>query len=150
MAYAERTTVSSEKSKEELRKIIYKNEGSNFRIAEEDTKALLMFSLHDRIIRFIISFPSTSDFMKPPKRGARRSKNSAEAAYEQERRRRWRSLILAIKAKFELVNGGIMSFEEEFLPYILLPSGETVAEAALTQIADAYSTGNIKPIKLIP
>ena len=41
-------------------------------------------------------------------------------------RQRWRALNLAIKAKLEAVESGIVTFDQEFLAHIVGPSGQTV------------------------
>ena len=61
----------------------------------------------------------------------------------QEVRRRWRALALSIKAKLETVESGIAEFETEFMPYMVLPNGKTVAENILPEIERAYSTGKM-------
>lgn len=73
--------------------------------------------------------------------GRARTEGSARDAYEAEYRRRWRSLGLLIKAKLAAVADGIVEFETEFLPHIVLPTGETVAALARPAIALAYETG---------
>lgn len=58
-------------------------------------------------------------------------------------RRRWRALSLSIKAKLETVASGISEFETEFMAYMVLPNGKTVAENILPEIARAYETGKM-------
>jgi hypothetical protein len=60
-----------------------------------------------------------------------------------EERRRWRAMLLVIKAKLEIVATGSSSFEREFLADILLPDGSTVGDVAVKQIADSYKTGGM-------
>ena len=151
MAYASGTEVTIDRSKSELKRIVYKYGASNYKYAEEEDRAMVMFSKEARIIRFVITFPPPEDkqFTHTPGRGTKRTQAAAYHEYEAEQRRRWRSLILAIKAKFELVESGIASFEEEFLPYILLPNKQTVAEMVLPNVADAYSKNKVQ-ISLMP
>lgn len=51
-----------------------------------------------------------------------------------------------VKAKLEAVQSGIATFEEEFLSYIVLPSGRTVAEEAMPAIDEMYKTGSTVPL----
>ena len=152
MAYASRTEVTVDRSKGELKRIVYKSGASNYKYAEEEDRAMVVFSKEARIIRFVIGFPppESRQFTHTPGRGTARTQVAAYKEYEMEHRRRWRALILAIKAKFEVVESGIASFETEFMPYILLPNNQTVAEAALPSIEEAYATGKMKKIRLIP
>jgi len=52
-----------------------------------------------------------------------------KAWVERESMRRWRCLVLAIKAKLEAVESEIFSFEEEFLAHIVNEAGVTVYQA---------------------
>jgi hypothetical protein len=66
-----------------------------------------------------------------------------------EEKRLWRSLLMTIKAKLEVVQSGISSFEFEFLPYTLLPSGQTFAEASeAPQFQEALSASSLPPMML--
>ena len=62
---------------------------------------------------------------------------------------RWRALLLVVKAKLEAVEAEIATFEEEFLPHIVLPNGRTVGEMALPEIERAYQGGRT-PALLLP
>ena len=55
---------------------------------------------------------------------------------EQEVRRRWRALLLVIKAKLEAVESGISTMDSEFLAFVVLPSGMTFGEWAAPQLND--------------
>ena len=57
--------------------------------------------------------------------------------------RRWRALLLLCKAKLELVASGHSNFEREFLADILLPNGETVADAMVPRLELAYRDGTM-------
>lgn len=56
-------------------------------------------------------------------------------------RQRWRALALVIKAKLEAVETGIVSFEQEFLPHLVLPNGGTVHEWLAPQMEAVYDKG---------
>jgi hypothetical protein len=53
---------------------------------------------------------------------------------------------LAVKAKLEVVESGISTFEDEFMPHIVLPSGQTVSEWMGPQITAAYLSGLMPPM----
>ena len=69
-----------------------------------------------------------------------------DKAWEQAQRSAWRALNLVIKAKLESVKAGIFTFEQEFLPHILLPNGQTVGEFMVPQIETAYQGGQMPPL----
>ena len=73
----------------------------------------------------------------------RRTQAQAEKEYEQAVRQRWRALALAIKAKLEMVESGITTLEQEFLAYIVLPSGQSVGEWLAPQMERADITGRM-------
>lgn len=144
MAYAEGTQVSIERSKTELKKTIYKYGGSGYEYIEREDKAGVQFRIANRVIRFVVKFPppDAKQFHKTPT-GRSRKVAAAWSEYEAEQRRRWRALILSIKAKFEAVESGIASAEDEFLPYTVLPDGSTVAENVAPMVQQAYDTGKL-------
>jgi len=54
---------------------------------------------------------------------------------EQEERRRWRALLLVVKAKIEAVRTGIAIFEEEFLAHIVDENtGRTVGQILVPRL----------------
>jgi hypothetical protein len=140
--YAERTEVPADRSKSEIERILMRYGATGFLYAMEERRAAVIFQANNRRIRFILPLPDPSDFARTPKGRSRRGR-SAEEAHAQEVRRRWRALSLSIKAKLETVESGIAEFETEFLPYVVLPNGKTVAEYTGPQIAAAYETGKI-------
>jgi len=66
--------------------------------------------------------------------GRARTPDAAKRAYEQEVRRRWRSLVLAVKAKLVAVQDEIATFEQEFLAYAVAADGKTVGEHIIPQL----------------
>lgn len=54
--------------------------------------------------------------------------NKTEKQYEQELRQRWRILYMSMKMKFEEIDAGVISFEDQFLAQMSLPDGTTVAD----------------------
>lgn len=150
MSYASGTEVSVDRSKGELKRVIYKNDGANFQYGETDARILIQFQKENRLLRFVIEFPPPDDdrFVHTPT-GRSRTQAAAWKEYEAEQRRRWRALILCIKAKFEIVESGIAEFEEEFMPYIVLPNGQTTAEMVRPMIAEAYETGKMPKARML-
>lgn len=150
MKYASDTTVSSEKSQAEIRTILNRYGASKFGYLEEENRAAIMFEIHNRRIRFILPLPSRTDkeFTHTPVQGYLRDIAAQHKAYEQAIRQRWRALALAIKAKLEAVESGIATFEEEFMAYVMLPSGQTVGEWMQPQIAASYQSGKMPPLML--
>jgi hypothetical protein len=57
---------------------------------------------------------------------------------------------LVIKAKLEAVEGGITTFEDEFLAHIVLPDGQTVAHHVRPRIEAVYSSGEVQALLPTP
>lgn len=60
---------------------------------------------------------------------------------EQAHRQKARALLLVIKAKLESVESGVETFEQAFLPNVVMADGATVYERIAAPIADEYRTG---------
>jgi len=58
----------------------------------------------------------------------------------------WRALALVVKAKLGAVESHIATFEQEFLPYTVLPNGRSVGEEVLPLAEQAYSVGSVEPL----
>lgn len=145
MTYADNTSVSVEKSRAEVERTLARYGASAFGYMTEAGRAVIMFEAHDRRIRFDLPLPRPDErrFTHTPGRNTARSSQQALAAWEQACRQRWRALALAVKAKLEAVEAGIAEFEDEFLAYITLPSGQTMGQVARPAIAHAYDTGSM-------
>ena len=144
--YAKNTNVSSELSRLEIEKILVKYGAENFAYATTAGKALIGFTMHERQVKFILPLPRKEDFKYTPT-GRDRTENSQYEAWEQACRQRWRALKIVIQAKLEAVECGISVFEDEFMPNIVLPGGQTVGDFMRTQIAEDYISG--KPPALL-
>lgn len=144
--YAENTSVSSDKSRNEIESTLRRYGADQFMYGWEIDQAVVAFRAHGRNVRFRLPMPNPKarEFTHTPERGNQRSPAQAEAAYEQAVRQRWRALALVIKAKLEAVEAEITVFEDEFLAHIMLPDGSTVGEWARPQLAIAYE-GNTMP-----
>jgi hypothetical protein len=148
MAYAGKTKVGIEASQSEIRKIISRYGATRFASMDEPGLSVIMFEVHDRRVKFSLTMPDISEFALTPGRRAKRSKDSQFDAWEQACKARWRSLALSIKAKLVAVEDNIAMFEQEFLEYVVLPSGQTVGEYVRPQIEQAYLTGKMP--KMLP
>lgn len=147
MKYAKDTQVSVEKSKIEIEQTVTRYGASQFMSGWKENSAMIGFKMKERNIRFILPLPLRSEkrFTKD-KYGHSRPESKAIELWEQEQRQRWRALALAVKAKLEVVESGISTFEDEFMAHIILPSGQTVAEWMGPQIRTAYETGLMPPM----
>lgn len=132
--YAATTTVPIEKTQGEIRKLLGKQQAKAFSIMEGDNKAALIFELQNRRIVFKLPMP------KPPQN------ERSRGTYEQLCRSKWRGLLLVLKAKFEAVESGITTLEEEFLAHVMLPDGRVFGEWAIPQLQESYENQQMPPL----
>lgn len=144
--YAEGTSVTPERSQQEIGAILRRYGATSYAAAWDEGRAMVAFGAHSLHVRMILDIPSPEDpeFRTTPS-GRTRDAASRRAACEAEERRRWRAMALAIKAKLEAVETGITTFEDEFMAHIVLPDGSTVAEHVAPAIRRAYAAGSIAP-----
>ena len=121
MAYATGTDVSIIRSIGELDKLLAKHGATGFAYGRDDHTA------RTRVM------PS----------GRPRDLSAATQFADAEEKRRWRSLVLVVKALLVGVADGVINLSDAFLPYTVLPSGETVGEWAGPQLDTAYATAQM-------
>lgn len=137
MSFAEGTSVPVTRTKAEIEALVSKYGATRFASGwDKDNKAAISFALHGRLVRFVLQLvddeaakkkaPKRSNW-SPPAEGVWRKWKDAE------NRRLWRCLLLAIKAKLEVVASGISAFDEEFLAHIVTAENVTVYEAMKLQ-----------------
>jgi hypothetical protein len=147
--YASGTEVPVDRSQAEIRRTLKRYGVTRSTFNEAPGAASVEFVGHGRMVRFVINLPDPADerFTLTPT-GRDRAAAAARQAFDQAERQCWRALNLLIKAKLEAVEAGVQSFEDEFLPYTLLPGGATVADALRDPVACSYATG--APLQLPP
>lgn len=120
--FAEGTKVPPERSRAEIERLVRKRGARSFGSYTTPEGTSILFEIRNRRIRFVLPLP--------------------KGTTEREECRRWRCLLLSVKAKFEAVDSGIVSFDEEFLAHIVVPdSEETVGSRMGPAIAAAYERG---------
>jgi len=133
--YASQTTVSVAKSKAEIEDTLQRYGCSGFLSGWMDDTAMISFQVNDRKVKFLLQMPNkrAEEFTKTDT-GKKRKPEAAYKSWEQGCRQRWRALALAIKAKLEAVECGIVTFDEEFLAHIVTPGGQTVGQEVIPMI----------------
>lgn len=148
MAYASGTNVSEDRSRQEIERNLRRYAGDDFdefvyRSGREE--AAVGFKLRGLHFVIAVKMPLQAEFQTTPT-GKTRKNNTAFTAWEQECRRRWRSLAAVVKAKLVAIEDGVATFESEFMPYILMGDGQTLAQRLAPAIEHAALDG--KPLML--
>lgn len=151
MPYAQGTSVPVEKTKAEIETLLRKRGSGRFGTVEDGPRALVMFELNGKAVRFTMPLPKREAFARRENvpQWHRRHERTPEEQYklwEQACRQKWRALLLGIKAKFVDIDNEIESFEEAFLPFIVMPDGKTVGEHVLPSVEKAYLSGKSMPL----
>lgn len=137
--YAGDTSVSVERSKADIEALLRKHGAEGYHSGWQAASNVapgwdsIEFLWQGKVIRFKLTRPALNDATLQKTLQTVRDKG---AYLEQLSRQRWRLLLLVVKAKLEAVEGGVVVFEEEFLPFIVDPvSGKTVGEILLPRLA---------------
>lgn len=150
--YAAETTVSQERSRAEIEEIVLRYGADQFMSGWEGNRALIGFRADGRFVRFVLTLPDRNErqFTHVKMRGFTKTRSEGQAIkhWEQAVRQRWRAMLLSIKAKLESVASKIETFEEAFMPHIVLPGGRTMSETILPQLEEVYRTGELP--RLLP
>ena len=145
--YAATTTVSVEKSKAEIERLLTKYGCGQFTTGTDrvQLRAQVQFALESRIVRFVIALPDPADEAYQYRTVARCAKEML-----QDERQRWRALFLSLKARLVSWDEHIETFEEAFMAHIVLPDDRTVGQAVIPSIVAAYETGKMPVDRLLP
>ncbi len=147
MSYAQGTEVPVERSEAELKRLLVKHGASHIGYLSGPDETVLVFVMRERRIRQTVKHPDPADYQTTPT-GRTRSTSDVISAVDRELRRRWRALVLIVKAKLELVAEDPDRFEAEFLADTVLPDGHTVGELLLQRIAQTSQRGEKQPLLL--
>lgn len=141
--YAAQTGVPADRSRAEIEQTLQRWGASGFMYGWQEQSAVVAFIVDGRQVRFVLPLPDRADpeFARTPAKRQLRDPEQRLAAWEQATRQRWRALALVIKAKLEAVETGIVTFEQEFLPHLVLPDGGTVHDWIAPQMEQVYRSG---------
>ena len=150
--YATTTAVPVEKTKAEIEGLLRKYGATAFVSGWDPTQAAIQFEMQGRRIMMVMPQPIPSDRAFTHKVDARSGREkpvsqvAATAAWEQACRSSWRSPRLLVQAMLEAVEAEILTFEQVFLPFTVLPDGRTVNEAIQPEVERAYAIGSFSPM----
>lgn len=133
--YAEGTSVPVERSQTEINRVLAKFGADQFAQASssQPPAVLIGFRAKGKLIKFHLPMPDGKEFRGTP--------IQIEKQFQAECRRRWRALLLVLKAKLEAVDSGITTFEQEFYAHMVLPGGMTVYEMTHDHVDRSLESG---------
>lgn len=145
--YAATTDVSPDRRRTEIEKTLARYGATAFGYATTGDKAQVVFELNGRRMRLDVALPDRNSRDITHLAGAQshraRSEGAARARYEQVVRQRWAALSLWIKAQCEAIDSEVVTAEQAFLGWLVLPDNRTLAEKIAPQIEAAYSSGQM-------
>lgn len=132
--YASETRVPIERTKTEIERTLMRYGADGFYYGTATKGASIGFKYKNRVVKLNIPLPEREKFS---------SNQSGEIAQQKEFRRLWRVLLLWLKASLELVDSGLVTFEDVFLAQTCLPGGQTVAQVLQPQFAAMLTDGKM-------
>jgi hypothetical protein len=112
--YVRGASISASASQTEIANMLTGSGASGFRCTCEDGRAAINFRSGGRAFRIVLALPrETVEPLAPSSTG------DAPKAAQEAARRRWRQLSVLIQAKLDAVALGIVTFDQEFLAYML-------------------------------
>jgi hypothetical protein len=126
--FAEGTAVDVTKSRMEVEQLLAKHGAAQVLIGSDSVtrQGFVGFTLEGRQYRMLVP--------------ARDAKKGHEQQVDRER---WRALVLILKAKLEVVASEMVTVEQEFLAYMVLPNGKTVGVEVAPMLSAAYDGGSM-------
>ncbi len=142
--FAEGTKVPVETTKSELERLLRAYGADAIVMGWDGDVSTVAFRLQGRHVRYAVERPTHSETVVTHyQSGKPRRREHFSEAIAAEHRRRWRALLLIVKAKLELIAAGDASFDEEFLAHTMLADGSTVGDWIAPQIEETYRSGSM-------
>ena len=134
--YAAKTEVTPDRRRSEIERTLTRYGATAFGYAASRTDAQIMFELGGRQMRFDVPLPDRAEYghMAP---------TVGDRAHAQAVRQRWAALSLWIKAQCEAIDSEIVTAEQAFLGWVVLPDGQTLGEKLHPQLDDVYGSGDM-------
>lgn len=141
--YAQNTKVASASTLTEIQSLLARRGVRDFGQMTSDGAATVFFRKDGVNYKMSLPYPDpdSTEFTHTPQTQERRAEETRWRFYEQEVNRRFRALLIVIKAKLVAVDEGIVTFESEFLAHAVLSDGRTMMEHAQPALEAAGSGG---------
>ena len=113
--YAKNTTVPVARSKQKIEELLVSYGIEESFMGRSPRGDGIGWKYKGKVYKMNVPTPNQNDF-------------NTENQYQQAIRQRWRILYMSMKMKFEEIDAGVISFEDQFLAQMSLPDGTTVAD----------------------
>ena len=144
--YAATTNISPEQRRAEIERTLARYGATAFGYATTGDRAQVIFELNGRRMRLDVALPDRKDkqfthLERSPWR--ERSESEAQRRYDQSVRQRWAALSLWIRAQCEAIDSEVVTAEQAFLGWVVLPDGLTLGEKLHPQLDAVYGSGEM-------
>lgn len=143
--FAADTEVPIDRSQAQIKSLLIAYGAVETGIYESGARHVVAWGMQGMRLRMGFAVPALEAFAVDGRKHAR-SVPERQVALDKELRRLWRALLLVLKAKLEATRSGIVSFEDEFMPHIILPGGSTMGEQLRPQLAQIAASGKLPPL----
>lgn len=157
-AYAANTYVPVERSRAEIDGLLSKNGATSVAILNdtESNVAAFAFTIKGARYRVELPLPVLADVTparnkEPPgwwRLSVEQKQRKLDELLAQARKTRWRTMLLLLKSKLEIVRLGLSSVEREFMADMVLPSGKTAYEALAVVMRNGLDAADV--MKALP
>ena len=113
--YAKNTTVPIARSKQKIEELLVSYGIEESFMGRSPRGDGIGWKYKGKVYKMNVPTPNQNDF-------------NTENQFQQAIRQRWRILYMSMKMKFEEIDAGVISFEDQFLAQMSLPDGSTVAD----------------------
>ena len=113
--YAKNTSVPVARSKQKIEELLVSYGIEESFMGRSPRGDGIGFKYKGKVYKMNVPVPEYEDF-------------KTDNQFQQAIRQRWRILYMSMKMKFEEVDAGVTSFEDQFLAQMCLPDGSTVAD----------------------
>lgn len=150
--YAQDTTVPISRSRDEIERVLAKHRAADhINWDQRDDAIALGFRYAGWPIRITVRVPARESYrVVPNSYWRKRSDAQVAQLYTAELRRRYRVLLIQLKSRLEAVDDEDMTAEEAFLPYLLLPSGQTLGGTLAPQLGEILASGAVPELAPAP
>jgi hypothetical protein len=141
--YAQNTSVPVERSRVEVEQVLAKYGATHFGTMTKPDGATIVFEFKGRQIQLAVPMPPKTDKAFTHKGWRARTAQAKDKLWEAEYRRRWRVLVITVKAMLEAVDSKLLTFDEAFLAHIVVPGTAKTIGGEIVPRLDAIYAGQL-------